>query len=67
MLDIQMSVFTALKKERNKAKAMGMASFSQPFVAYDSNHPNNKMTLVGNPTLGEVKTMMIGVRNNSAM
>ena len=65
MLDIQMSVFTALKKERNKAKAMGMASFSQPFVAYDSNHPNNKMTLVGNPTLGEVKTMMIGVRNNS--
>ena len=64
MLDIQMSVFTALKKERNKAKAMGMASFSQPFVAYDSNHPNNKMTLVGNPTLGEVKTMMIGIRNN---
>ena len=65
MLDIQMCVFTALKKERNKAKAMGMASFSQPFVAYDSNHPNNKMTLVGNPTLGEVKTMMIGIRNNS--
>ena len=65
MFDIQMSVFTALKKERNKAKAMGMASFSQPFVAYDSNHPNNKMTLVGNPTLGEVKTMMIGIRNNS--
>ena len=65
MLDIQMSVFTALKKERNKAKAMGMASFSQPFVAYDSNHPNNKMTLVGNPTLGEMKTMMIGIRNNS--
>ena len=65
MLDIQMSVFSALKKERNKAKAMGMASFSQPFVAYDSNHPNNKMTLVGNPTLGEVKTMMIGIRNNS--
>ncbi len=44
---------------------MGMASFSQPFVAYDSNHPNNKMTLVGNPTFGEVKTMMIGIRNNS--
>lgn len=65
MLNIQMSVFTALKKERNKTKAMGMASFSQPFVAYDSNHPNNKMTLVGNPTLGEVKTMMIGIRNNS--
>ncbi len=30
-----------------------------------ANHPNNKITIVGNPTLGEVKTMMIGVRNNS--
>ncbi len=65
MLDVQLSVFTALKKARNKAKAQGMASYSQPYVAYDSNHPNNKMTIVGNPTLGEVKTMMIGVRNNS--
>ena len=65
MLDVPLSVFTALKKERNKAKAMGMASYSQPYTAYDSSHPNNKLTLVGNPTLGEVKTMMIGVRNNS--
>ena len=66
MLDVPLTVFTALKKERNKAKAQGLVSFSQPFVVYDSNHPNNKMTLVGNPTLGEVKTMMIGVRNNAS-
>ena len=66
MLDVPLTVFTSLKKERNKAKAQGMASFSQPFVAYDSKHPNNKMTIVGNPTLGEVKTMMIGVRNNAS-
>ena len=65
MLDVPLTVFTNLKKERNKAKAQGMASFSQPYTAYDSKHPNNKMTLVGNPTLGEIKTMMIGVRNNS--
>ena len=66
MLDVPLSVFTSLKKDRNKAKAQGLASFSVPFVAYDSKHPNNKMTIVGNPTLGEVKTMMIGVRNNSS-
>ena len=66
MLDVSLSVFTALKKERNRSKSQGLASFSQPFVAYDSDHPSNKMTIVGNPTLGEVKTMMIGVRNNSA-
>ena len=65
MLDVPLSIFTTLKKERNKAKAQGLASFSQPYVAYDSDHPNNKMTLVGNPSLGEIKTMMIGVRNKS--
>ena len=65
MLDIPLSIFTTLKKERNRAKASGMASYTTPYSGYDSNHPNNKMTIVGNPTLGEVKTMMIGVRNNS--
>ncbi len=65
MLDVALSIFTNLKKERNKAKAQGMASYMTPYSAYDSEHPNNKLTIVGNPSLGEVKTMMIGVRNNS--
>ena len=63
MLDIPLSVFTQLKKDRNKAKAIGQASYSYPFTAYDSDKPNNKITIVGNPTLGEVRTMIIGVRN----
>ena len=65
MLDVALSIFTNLKKERNKAKAQGLASYMAPYSAYDSEHPNNKLTIVGNPSLGEVKTMMIGVRNNS--
>ena len=65
MLDVALSIFTNLKKERNKAKAQGMASYMAPYSAYDSEHPNNKLTIVGNPSLGEVKTMMIGVRNHS--
>ena len=65
MLNVALSVFTNLKKERNKAKAQGLASYMAPYTMYDANHPNNKLTIVGNPTLGEVKTMMIGVRNNS--
>lgn len=65
MLDVALSIFTNLKKERNKAKTQGMASYMAPYSAYDSEHPNNKLTIVGNPSLGEVKTMMIGVRNNS--
>lgn len=65
LLDIPLTALTNLKKDRNKAKAQGLASYNQPYTAYDDRHPNNKMTIVGNPSLGEVKTMMIGVRNLS--
>ena len=65
MLDVALSVFTNLKKERNKAKAQGLASYLAPYSQQDNDHPANKITIVGNPSLGEVKTMMIGVRNLS--
>ena len=66
MLDVPLSVFTALKKNRNKAKAQGVASYLAPYSMMDAEHPQNKITIVGNPSLGEVKTMMLGVRNNSS-
>lgn len=66
MLDVPLSVFTALKKNRNKAKAQGVASYLAPYSMMDAEHPQNKITIVGNPSLGEVKTMMLGVRNISA-
>ena len=65
MLNVNLSVFTRLKKERNKAKAAGMASYMAPYMMMDAEHPGNRITIVGNPSLGEVKTLMIGVRNNS--
>ena len=65
MLDIPLSVFTDLKKARNTAKSQGLASYNTVYTAYDEDKPNNKISIVGNPTLGEVKTMMIGVRNLS--
>ena len=64
MLDIDLEVLTNLKKERNKQKSLGMTSFNQLFHDYDSQHPSNRVAIMGNPTLGEVKTIMIGVRNN---
>jgi cell surface protein SprA len=66
MLDIPLSLLTELKQERNKARGQGLASFTQPYSGYDSDHPNNKITVMGNPTLGEVKIMIIGVRNLSS-
>ena len=66
MLDIALSVFTNLKKARNKARATGLASFTSLYSAYDVDKPKNKVSIMGNPTLGEVKTIIIGVRNNAA-
>ena len=65
MLDINLDVFTSLKKERNSQKSRGMASYSQLYSASDPTKPNNTISILGNPTLGEVKVMMIGVRNLS--
>lgn len=65
MLDIPLSVFTSLKKARNKACGLGLASYNTVYSGYDDNKPNNKVSIMGNPTLGEIKVMMIGVRNLS--
>ena len=65
MLDVPLSIFTTLKKARNKAKSIGQASYNTPYTAYDEDNPQNKLTIMGNPTLGEVRTMIIGVRNLS--
>ena len=65
LLDINLSLFTALKKARNKARALGTASYTMEFSDYDPDHMNNRISIMGNPSLGEVKTMMIGVRNIS--
>ncbi len=64
MIDIDLDILTDLKKERNKQKSLGLASFSQLFYDYDPSNQSNKVSIMGNPTLGEVKTIMIGVRNN---
>ena len=65
MLNINLRKLTALKKERNKKKTMGLASMNAIYSEYDSENQSNKMSIIGNPSLGEVKTLMIGVRNNS--
>lgn len=67
MLDIPFELLTDLKLKRNKAKAAGdpEASYASLFYDYDPDKPANKISVMGNPSLSEVKTIMIGVRNNS--
>jgi len=66
MLNIAMNVLTDVKANRNRARNADPAiSLGQPYSEYDPNHPENRISVVGNPTLGNVKAIMIGVRNNS--
>ncbi len=66
MLDVPLTIFTNLKRDRNRAKGQGLASYTREFSVYDADRPNNRVTVMGNPSLGEVKTMIIGVRNKSS-
>jgi cell surface protein SprA len=66
MLDVDISVFTRVKKARNKLRSEGDISYNQLFSQYDDDKPNNKVSVMGNPSLGQVKTMVIGVRNLSS-
>ena len=64
MMDINLELFTNLKKRRNAQVSANIINVNQLFSEYDNNHPSNRISIVGNPTLGEIKTIMIGIRNN---
>ena len=62
-----METLTDLKLERNKLKRQGQGNISYQKV-YSKNDPDNtrnKISIIGNPSLAEVKVIMIGVRNNT--
>lgn len=65
MLDISMDVLTQVKNNRNTQRNMGAISGSGIYTEYDPNHPENKISIAGNPSIGNVRAIMIGVRNNS--
>ena len=66
MLDIDFSKFTDLKRMRNKeANTSGNVSKTSLYSVFDEDNPKNRISVIGNPTIGKVKTVMLGVRNNS--
>ena len=66
MLDLSLEAFTGLKLKRNaeKRRESGV-TFLTPFSEADPLKPNNTLTILGNPSLAEVKMIMIGVRNRT--
>lgn len=67
MFDFPFELLTNLKLERNRErrKTGSEVTYYTPYSNFDPNKPLNKVTVVGNPTISDVKVIMIGVRNNS--
>lgn len=66
-LDFSLEALTDLKLERNKLKRQGQGnvSYTSVYAKNDPDNTRNRISIVGNPSLAEVKVIMIGVRNNS--
>lgn len=68
MLDCALEVFTDIKKSRNEAKRYENSdvSYNKVFSGYDPEHKKNKVSVIGNPSLSDVRVMLVGVRNNAS-
>lgn len=67
MFDFPLKLLTNLKLERNKEKrkAGSEVSYTTLYSTNDPDNQQNKVSIIGNPSLSDIQVMMIGVRNNS--
>ena len=61
--DFSFDALTAAKLKRNKDAQSGAAKTNVAYTVYDPDKQDNKITILGNPTISEVQTILIGVRN----
>ena len=66
-LDFALQNLVSLKKERNVARHQqgSGVSFNTVFEGRDPDHEQNRMKVLGNPSLSDVRVMLIGIRNNA--
>lgn len=67
MIDFALERLPELKTMRNRdshSDDKGV-SFTTRYSIYDPDNERNRMTVVGNPSLSNIRTMLVGVRNNS--
>jgi cell surface protein SprA len=57
--DIPFKLLTDLKTKRN----MTSGTLTREFSEYDAQNIQNKVKIMGNPSLSDVKTILVGVRN----
>ena len=66
-MDLRLDDLISLKRSRNTAlgTGAGSASLYRPFSRPDATNPTHTLTVLGNPTLANVRALVIGVRNRS--
>lgn len=65
-LDVPLELFTKCKLSRNEAKKTRSITLQDVYSIADPQKVNNKVRIKGNPSLGNVVTMMIGIRAHGA-
>ena len=67
-LDFALQNLVNLKKERNmeRHEANSTVSFTTLYTGRDPDNEQNRMAVMGNPSLSDVRVMLIGVRNNTS-
>lgn len=66
--DFSLERLVELKVARNAAKRdeTSGVGFAVPYAMRDPDNEQNTMTVLGNPSLSDVRVLLIGVRNNSS-
>lgn len=67
-MNITLQNLVDLKKRRNQAKRNEEpgVGFGVLYTGQDPEHENNRMAVMGNPSLSDIRVMLVGVRNNSS-
>lgn len=64
VFDISFDLLTKIKNKRNNSTG---SNYNIEYSEYDPDKEQNKIKIKGNPTLSDVRTIMIGVRNKSGV
>ena len=68
-MDLNLQNLVNLKKERNAAKRAedSGVGFGTLFTGRDPENDHNTLAVLGNPSLSDVRVILIGIRNNSSV
>lgn len=66
-LDIDLDQLIKLKSERNRGVSLGRASYSDLYSTASSTQSHQRVSVMGNPSLSNIRGIMIGVRNRSSL